>query len=116
MIDRSIHPSIDLTDSSYTITIVAQALVTGLEWPGKSSVGGQQHAATPRRPSDFPTTPEYTKEEEGPRTAHRHAIPNHAAAAAAGPSPEIYAMGGPVSTMDAAISFAAAPVLGPPGI
>lgn len=87
-----------------------------MEWPGKASAVGQQHAATPRRPSYFPTMSDYSKEEEGAPIAPRPAAPIHAAAAAAGPSPEMNAMGGPVSTMDAAISFAAAPVLGPPGI
>lgn len=85
-----------------------RSLVTGLEWTGKASAG--HYPAKPRwHPSYFP--PPLSDKEEGARADPRS--PARIPAGGFEPSPETNAMGGPVPTMDTAISFAAAPVFGP---
>lgn len=87
--------------------------MTGLEWPGKSSAG--YHPAKPRwHPSYFPLP--VSHKDDGARAAAPRPSTRLPLTQASELSPETNAMGGPVPIMDTAISFATAPVLGPPGI
>lgn len=113
---QTLGRSKDTTDQPlHSISWGHQGLIGALEWAGRQKAGGAAPAigaTKPRHPFHFPWP--QSKKNKNASTAPRLSVRERVPGSSSVPGGDGGAMGG-LSVMDQAISFAAAPVLGPPG-